>query len=223
MNPIDHAINSAPKYFICEGTMSPMSISIRILTMLCWNFLFSACLKVRGSLIFWHALITQLYSRRHGIKSYGFKCLLCQFIATACDYLLGVMHLLNMLHASFKFTPSLVVEQDLAVGHGWRLAVPGFLIRPADQIQGSTSSMAADYTVSLALISPPPMGQFPLHGETVRKFIMWYSLMRFSSPSYPVPPINPILAPQPHSGPGFLLTESSQWHSTVTFPTGNEI
>lgn len=42
--------------------------------------------------------------------------------------------------------------------------------------------------------------------------IVWYSLMSFSSPSCSVPPINSTLVPRPHSGPVFLLNESSQWH-----------
>lgn len=158
MNPIDHAINSAPKYFICEGTMSPHVYFNQNSDHAVLKFSL-LCLPQSQGLSYLLA-----YSRRHGIKSYGFKCHLCQFIATACEYLLGViMHLLSMLHASFKFILSWVVEwignrglwglKDLAVGHSWWLAVPGFLIRPASQVQGSTSSMAAAYTMSLALIS----------------------------------------------------------------------
>lgn len=148
-------------------------------------------------------------SRKHDVKSYGLKCYLCQFIATVCEYLLGAMHLLSMLHASLEFTPPRVVEQrsswgswrlkHLAVGHSWWVAMPGFLLRPPGQVQESTSNMATEYTVPLAFIAPPSVGQLPSHKKAVKiKPITWYSLMPFSSHGYSVPPINPTLAPQPH-------------------------
>lgn len=70
---------------------------------------------------------------------------------------------------------------------------------PPGQVQESTSNMATEYTVPLAFIAPPSMGQLPSHKEAVKiKSITWYSLMPFSSHGYSVPPINPTLAPQPH-------------------------
>lgn len=197
-----------------------MSILIRVFTMLYWNALFCACLfKIRGSLIYGHACIAQslVCSRKSGVKLYRFKQHLRQFIATMCEYLLGVMHLLSMFHITCEFTPAFAVEQigdrgscelkDLAVGHSWWVVVPRLPPRPQ-----AKCSMAADDTISLAFLSTAPAGQFLSLGGAVKiKSNTWYSLMPFSSLCHSIS-INPTLAPQPHSGPGFLLTQCSQWH-----------
>lgn len=182
-----------------------MSILIRVFTKLYWNALFCACLfKIRGFLIYGHAHIAQcpVYSRKSGVKLYRFKQHLRQFIATTCEYLLGVMHLLSMLHTSCEFTPAFAVEQvddrgscelkELAVGHSWWVVVPRLPPRPQ-----AKCSMAADDTISLAFLSPAPAGQFLSLGGAVKikskNNVIFFNAILFTLPlcfhqSYPGSP-----------------------------------